>query len=121
MAYRGRSRRSGPPRPGRWMDLRYAGTCQVCGKTLPAGTRAFYDPADRSVTCTDLVCADAVGLTKEEWRGSPISGGYVTVLSDTRIGGPPAVTTVRFSSGATFTRNSRGRCIDAPCCGCCTI
>ena len=21
----------------------------------------------------------------------------------------------------TFTRNARGRCIDAPCCGCCTI
>jgi len=21
----------------------------------------------------------------------------------------------------TFTRNVRGRCIDAPCCGCCTI
>ena len=22
---------------------------------------------------------------------------------------------------ATFTRNARGRCEDAPCCGCCTI
>lgn len=22
---------------------------------------------------------------------------------------------------STFYRNSRGRCIDAPCCGCCTI
>jgi len=21
----------------------------------------------------------------------------------------------------TFTRNARGRCIDSPCCGCCTI
>ena len=28
---------------------------------------------------------------------------------------------IRFSSGATFYRNARGRCIDAPCCGCCTI
>lgn len=26
----------------------------------------------------------------------------------------------RFSSGATVTRNARGRCIDAPCCGCCS-
>jgi hypothetical protein len=23
--------------------------------------------------------------------------------------------------GAEFIRNARGRCIDAPCCGCCTI
>ena len=28
---------------------------------------------------------------------------------------------IRFSSGATFYRNDRGRCEDAPCCGCCTI
>lgn len=27
----------------------------------------------------------------------------------------------RFSSGATMTRNARGTCIDAPCCGCCTF
>lgn len=30
------------------------------------------------------------------------------------------VTTVRTSSGWTGTRNTRGRCEDAPCCGCCT-
>ena len=28
---------------------------------------------------------------------------------------------IRFASGATFYRNARGRCIDAPCCGCCTF
>lgn len=27
----------------------------------------------------------------------------------------------RFSSGHTAIRNKAGRCIDAPCCGCCTI
>ena len=30
------------------------------------------------------------------------------------------VVTYRTSSGWTGTRNVRGRCIDAPCCGCCT-
>jgi len=30
-------------------------------------------------------------------------------------------TEIRFASAATFYRNARGRCIDAPCCGCCTI
>lgn len=33
----------------------------------------------------------------------------------------PAVVEIRFSSGATFTRNANGRCLDAPCCGCCSI
>jgi len=28
---------------------------------------------------------------------------------------------IRFASGDTFYRNARGRCEDAPCCGCCTI
>jgi len=29
-------------------------------------------------------------------------------------------TVVRFPSGEVATQNSRGRCEDAPCCGCCT-
>jgi len=28
---------------------------------------------------------------------------------------------IKFANGDTFYRNARGRCIDAPCCGCCTI
>lgn len=27
----------------------------------------------------------------------------------------------RFESGATLYRNKKGRCEDAPCCGCCTF
>lgn len=50
MAYRS-YRRSSAPKQGRWMELRYAGTC-TAGEPLAAGIRAFYDPSDRSVTCT---------------------------------------------------------------------
>jgi hypothetical protein len=32
----------------------------------------------------------------------------------------PRIITSRFSSGATIYRNARGRCEDAPCCGCCS-
>lgn len=32
----------------------------------------------------------------------------------------PGVITIR-TSGGTFTRNARGTCEDAPCCGCCTF
>jgi predicted ATPase len=32
----------------------------------------------------------------------------------------PRVVYARFSSGATIYQNRRGRCEDAPCCGCCS-
>jgi hypothetical protein len=32
----------------------------------------------------------------------------------------PAVIEIR-TSGGSFIRNAKGRCEDAPCCGCCTI
>jgi hypothetical protein len=35
-------------------------------------------------------------------------------------GSEPRVIEVRFNSGAVLTQNRRGRCEDAPCCGCCT-
>ena len=77
MSYR---RYRGAPRPARWMDLKYAGVCSVCGERLPVGTRAWYSPADRSVTCTNLECARARGLTTEVWHGSPIHGRMVEQL-----------------------------------------
>ncbi len=81
------SRRSGTAAPrARWMDLRYAGTCAQCSADLPAGTRAFYDPADRTVCCLEMACCDAHGLTREKWTGSPLSGQWTTVRSETRIG-----------------------------------
>lgn len=35
--------------------------------------------------------------------------------------GVNAITLIGEQGAKTFYRNSRGRCIDAPCCGCCTI
>jgi hypothetical protein len=35
-------------------------------------------------------------------------------------GGTPAVIATTFNSGATVYQNARGRCEDAPCCGCCS-
>jgi hypothetical protein len=118
MAYRHGYSRNTAPRAGRWMELRYAGTC-TAGETLPAGSRAFYDPADRSVTCTDLEHAAAAGLTTEVWQGSPVSGSWVRTLSDHRLGGPAADPFSRTRSRGYYGRDA-GRCEDAPCCGCCS-
>lgn len=40
---------------------------------------------------------------------------YITNEDDT-----PRINSIRFGD-KTFYRNSKGRCEDAPCCGCCTI
>ena len=112
-------RRSGAG--SRWMDLRYAGTCKVCGARVAAGQRGYWDAGARTVTCHALACCEADGLTKQElvWDGTA-SGQRVTVRSERRIGAAaPSVIVTRFNSGATMSVNARGRCEDAPCCGCC--
>ena len=106
-----RTSTSGPAREPRWMELRYAGECKVCRRTVPAGETAFYDYAARTVTCSAPECCAADGLTREEWRGSPVSGGYVTVTAATRLG-------AGYKRERTW-KERYGRCEDAPCCGCC--
>ncbi len=120
---RGSYRRSSSSAAGsRWMELRYAGTCKVCGAAIAAGARGYWDQAAKTVTCARIDCADADGLTRNE----PLTGPWdrrtdTRVLADRRIGdAAPSVITVRFNSGAVMTRNARGRCEDAPCCGCCS-
>jgi hypothetical protein len=108
----------------RWMELRYAGTCKVCGSAIPAGELAYWDVSARAVTCKRIDCADSDGLTTNQ----PLTGPWdkrsdTRVLADHRIGSaapvPVRVMATTFNSGATVYQNSRGRCIDAPCCGGC--
>ena len=75
---------------------RYAAPCSACGARVPARGGALLEGPGRSWRVLHLTCADDVGAT-----------------------GPRVVET-RFSSGAVVTRNARGLCEDAPCCGCCS-
>ena len=68
------------------MALKYAGKCQACGRALAVGDSAWYDPADRTVTCREIECAHTRGLVVKVWRGSPISGRYVDTLTDVSHG-----------------------------------
>ena len=85
MAYYRNTRRA--PQ-SRWMNLKYAGTCKVCGTTVAAGEHAFYDAAARQITCDKMDCCEADNLTAREWAGSPVSGKFVTVRAARRIGNP---------------------------------
>lgn len=105
----------------RWMNLRYAGECKVCGSRIAAGETAYWDASARTVTCESLDCCEADGLTTVK----PLTGPWdkrtdLRERRDRRIGAAaPSVVVTRFNSGATTYRNARGRCEDAPCCGCC--
>jgi hypothetical protein len=121
-AYR-RGRASGRRSFGsRWMSLRYAGTCKVCGRSVPAGALAFWDAGARTVTCDAIDCAERDGLTTNKALTGPWDHRTDTrVLADGRVGSAaPQVITTRFNSGAVVSVNARGRCEDAPCCGCCS-
>lgn len=130
----GRSR-SSAGQGSRWMRLRYAGSCKVCGEDIAAGELAYWDAGAKTVTCerNRWACALADGLVEAEpgstWVGNP---NGVQRLRERRAGTAapvhpnavhstgPRVIVSRFNSGATVTMNARGRCEDAPCCGCCT-
>jgi hypothetical protein len=118
----GRSGSGSSAARSRWIELRYAATCKVCGTAIPKGTLAYWDAAARTVTCHSIECCDRDGLT----RVVPLTGPWDTrgdtrERTDTRVGRPAGrVIVTRFNSGASVYQNSRGRCIDAPCCGCCS-
>lgn len=88
MAYYRNNTRRTAAQSSRWMNLRYAGTCKVCGSTVAEGDHAFYDAASRKITCEKMACCEADNLTAREWAGSPVSGQFVTVRSPRRIGSP---------------------------------
>jgi hypothetical protein len=117
MSYHKSYRRGGSGGGSRWMALRYAGHCKVCGAAIPAGASAYWDSAARTVTCERIECAEADGLTEREDHGP---AGWVTVRRGYRVdSGVPTVVVSRLNSGAVIQRNAHGRCVDAPCCGCC--
>jgi hypothetical protein len=130
MAYnRNRNYRRTSGAGSRWMQLRYADTCKVCGARIAVGETAYWDAGARTVTCHAMDCCDADGLTANQ----PLTGPWdnrtdLRVRADHRIGAAaaaaaataPRVIATSFNSGATVYQNARGRCEDAPCCGCCS-
>jgi hypothetical protein len=106
----------------RTMTAKYAGsTCKRCGATIQIGEtiryggpgRIYHLAAECSASATPdtpgayLVHADTVEAADGATPGSYSRPARRSVYT-------------RFSSGAEVFTNARGRCEDAPCCGCCS-
>lgn len=90
----------------RRMTARYAGTCTTCNGTIRPGDEIEH--AGRGLTYHAGTCAE-----QHDPDATPAPS-----TSSRRRG--RRVHTVRTSSGWVGYQNARGRCEDAPCCGCCT-
>jgi len=73
---------------------RYEGRCAVCSALVPANGGVLESAGRGLWKVKHLVCAES---------------------------NKPEVVETRTSSGWVGTRNVRGVCEDAPCCGCCTF
>ena len=103
--------------PYRVLTAKFPGTCCHCvGSIRPGNEIAHYGPRQTA----HLSCArgeDPGNVAEAELAQSEFQQ---QLASDRRLA-RRGMTVVRTSSGWTGTRNARGRCKDAPCCGCCTF
>jgi len=82
------------------MLAKYRGRCALSGAPIYPGDEITYDTATKKAfLCEPGDCS--------------VTGAY--------LGQKKRVSDVFSISGQEYYRNKHGRCIDAPCCGCCTI
>jgi hypothetical protein len=99
------------------MMAKYAGKCAACGEPIKRGEQICFFGRGRAEhkTCTEGADDDEQEFGEDEQAG--LEPG--TLASDRRLA-KRGLSVIRFSSGAVMTQNAKGRCEDAPCCGCCT-
>jgi hypothetical protein len=98
------------------MISKFNGHCASCGGSIRKGEQIHWSKATGAVhascaTAQSEVSSDGSDDDERSWPPS-----RAVLEADKRSG----LVVVRFSSGAVITQNRRGRCIDAPCCGCCS-
>jgi hypothetical protein len=102
------------------MVAKYPGTCFECGEPIKPGQkikhygRLHNEHAECAERDENAPNDGDEGERGADWRPS------ADALANDRRAARRGVTVARFSSGAVITQNSKGRCEDAPCCGCCT-
>lgn len=95
------------------MTAKFPGTCRACGEAIHRGDTINF--IRRGIV--EHYDCDSPQAAPDEDAAAGLEPG--TLANDRRMA-REGLTVVRFSSGAVMTQNSRGRCEDAPCCGCCS-
>jgi hypothetical protein len=90
---------------------RYATTCTYCGATVEAGQGKVWKFRGRWIGAHHKGDCDPAARIQHAASKAAAAAG---VPAEDRV------VVFHFASGATVTQNSRGRCEDAPCCGCCS-
>lgn len=95
------------------MIAKYSGRCTSCGESIqPGDTINFYGRG----RAQHYDCESPHAKPDEDAAAGLEPG---TLANDRRLA-KRGLSVTRFADGAVATQNSRGRCEDAPCCGCCT-
>jgi hypothetical protein len=97
------------------LSAKFPGICLTCGNPFNRGASIAYAGKGQ---VHHAECYQASAEPSESEESDPDSLGAV-LASDRRLASRGLFVT-RFSSGHVVTRNARGRCEDAPCCGCCS-
>lgn len=104
------------------MIAKFPGTCAACSEPIKRGDQINFfgrGHAEHAACRAGYAGGDAHedddGTQEDESAG--LEPG---TLANDRALARRGLSVTRFSSGDVMTRNSRGRCEDAPCCGCCS-
>jgi hypothetical protein len=98
------------------MTAKYPGVCKRTGQPIRVGDTINYygrGHAELVDSGEDSHCDD------DEYREGSFPPSRAELANDRRLA-RQGLSVVRLSSGAVMTQNARGRCEDAPCCGCCS-
>lgn len=101
------------------ITAKYPGTCTECHKPITRGQQIDWfgrGQAAHTACRPGYAAGDEHEDTTDEDQAANLEPG--TLANDRRLA-KRGLSVIRFSSGAVVTQNSKGRCIDAPCCGCC--
>jgi hypothetical protein len=112
----GRRGRRSKPAEGKTIGNRYPGACAYCGVTvaeregLAVFRRGRWTVEHRPAT---------VNYVSGLWSGGCPDGSEQDALPE-QVAEPVGAVVAYGGAGWSGTVNARGRCEDAPCCGCCT-
>jgi hypothetical protein len=115
---------------------KYPGQCKSCSKSFPKGELIAWSKAHgaKHLKCAGIYapesphevraacweCGDPEGKFRPYGAATPVRCDSCEAKFQAVKKPEYQSNYARFSSGAEWYQNKRGRCEDAPCCGCCS-